>query len=338
MRLMAHDSCRPGDVVADSVRGPQGEVLIEKGTALTPLLLEQCAALRTDILPIEWLGWDSIRPSWWVSEGIMERCRAWVSPGLAGLDADGLITARRVTAELLAILPPEDQRPFEAMPRYQVGSPAAAAWINTVGLTIKLAAGLDWKRVEDYALAAVILGLEFGIPAGRVQIPESCRLDPVITAIRTRSAVPATTRAVIAQHHARWDGSGDPPLRGDQIFLGAQIVGLAEAVNTLVLAPDDEPLLVHEALEWASGGAGIDFAIDWVRRLQRILAPYPVGSTVQLGNNEVAVVLDNALDWPARPVVRLFNGPYAGQTIRLTDPDHRARGITGFYTGREIPS
>ena len=191
MRLMAHDSCRPGDVVADSVRGPQGEVLIEKGTALTPLLLEQCAALRIDILPIEWLGWDSIRPSWWVSEGIMERCRAWVSSGLAGLDAEGLITARRVTSELLAILPPEDQRPFEAMPRYQVGSPAAAAWINTVGLTIKLAAGLDWKRVEDYALAAVILGLEFGIPAGRVQIPESCRLDPVITAIRTRSAVPA---------------------------------------------------------------------------------------------------------------------------------------------------
>lgn len=338
MRLMAVGECRQGDVAADVIRGRQGTVLADRKETFTEALIQRMAEDGLDVVPVDWPGWEGVRPSWWLPDSSIVPLQSWAEQGLAALDYDGILHARRLAQTIIDRFPLEERRPFEWMPLYRAGNPALAAWINTVGLSIKLTQAIDWKWVEDYTLAAMLLGLEMRMKDRAVTAPSNERMAALANRVRPLSSIPATTRATIAQHHARWDGSGEPDLRGDKIYSGARVVGLAEFINALLFRTDEAPLPVNEALEWVVGGAGIDFPLDLIRTLQRTVAPYPVGTAVQLGNGELGVVLDNPHDWPSRPRVRILNGKYSGWQINLREPDQHVRVITGFFSGRDIPT
>lgn len=338
MRLMAVAECRPGDVSADVIRGRQGVILASRGDVLTKESIEQMQDHGLDVVPIAWPGWEGVFPNWWLPDNMIGPVEQWVSRGLAALNGDGLITARRFARDIMERFPMTAWRPFEWIPLYRGGNPALVAWLNTVGLTVKLTQAIDPKWVDDYCLAAVLLGLEFAVGQGRVSMPSDQRLTDLADRVKPLSSIPATARATLAQHHARWDGSGTPALKGEKIYGGARIVGLAELINTLLFRTDEPALPINEALEWVVGGAGIEFPLDLIQVLQRTVAPYPVGTVVQLGNGEVGVVLDNPHDWPGRPMIRVLNGKYAGYQFHLKAPDQHVRVITGFYNHRDLPT
>lgn len=337
MRLMAVNECQPGDVAAEAVWGRRGTVLAERGEVLTAATLEAMKEQGLDVIPVEWPGWQAIHPNWWLPEQDMRALKDWVERGFKALSGDGLIEARRFARTLGERLTESQTRPFEWIPLYRGGNPALVAWVNIIGLTIKLTQATDYRWVEDYALAAVLLGLELDVPSAVLTEPGRDRRQELAEHIRPLSSLPATTRAALAQHHARWDGSGDPPLEGEKIYHGARILGLAELMNLLLYRTDEGPLPINEALEWVVGGAGIEFPLDLVKTLQRTVAPYPVGTVVQLGNGELGVVLDNPHDWPNRPLIRLLNGPQRGQPVPLKAPEQHIRVITGFYSKRDLP-
>lgn len=338
MRLMAAGECRAGDVAADVIRGRDGTVLADRKEVLDDGVIQRFKDQGLDVVPVDWPGWETVRPSWWLPDHIIAPLQAWAQRDLYALDGDGIREARRLALQLIEQFPLMERRPFEWIPLYRGGNPAFAAWVNTIGLTVKLAQAVDLKWTEDFALAAVLLGLEFRIGDRSVTALSNERQAALSNKVRPLSSIPATTRAAVAQHHARWDGSGEPPFERDKIYNGARILGLAEFLNVLLYRTDEPPLPVNEALEWVVGGAGIDFPLDLIRVLQRTVAPYPVGTVVQLGNGELGVVLDNPHDWPSRPLIRLLNGKFAGRQIKLSEPDQRVRAVTGFYNGREIPS
>ncbi|MCY0878904.1 MAG: phosphohydrolase [Firmicutes bacterium] len=335
---MAVSECQPGDVAADAVFGRRGTVLAERGEVLTQAAIDAMRQQGLDVVPIEWPGWQAIHPNWWMPEQDIRALRDWVEHGPSALSSDGLVEARRLARTIAERLGERQMRPFEWIPLYRGGNPALVAWMNVIGLTVKLTLATDYRWVEDYALAAVLLGLEWDVPAAEVAEPSQERRRALAERIRPMSSIAATTRAALAQHHARWDGSGDPPLAGDKIYHGARILGLAELVNLLLYRTDDTPLPINEVLEWAAGGAGIEFPLDLIKALQRTVAPYPVGTVVQLGNGELGVVLDNPHDWPSRPLIRLLNGPERGRPVSLKAPEQHVRVITGFYHKRELPS
>jgi hypothetical protein len=338
MRLMAVSQCRPGDVVADVIWSREGTVLADRKEALTEGVIQRMVETGPDVVPIAWPGWEGVRPYWWLPDSLIAPLRSWAERGLSALDAPGLAQARYLALQLIDQFPIGERRPFEWIPLYHGGNPALVAWVNTIGLTIKLTQAVDWHWVEDYALAAVLVGLEMQIADRSVSSPSHARMAELTSRVRPLSALAATTRAAIAQHHARWDGSGEPPHQGEKIYAGARILGLAEFINSLLYCTDEAPLPVNEALEWVVGGAGIDFPLELIRTLQRTAAPYPVGTVVQLGNGEVGVVLENPHDWPSRPQIRILNGKYSGREFKLKDPDQHVRVITGFYNGRDVPS
>ena len=81
-------------------------------------------------------------------------------------------------------------------------------------------------------------------------------------------AVPA-----IRHHHERYDGSGYPDqLKGEEIPLGARIIHVADAVDSM-LTPRvyREPLTQVEALEELHGAAGTQFCPRCVTALERVL-------------------------------------------------------------------
>ena len=338
MRLMAVGECRPGDRAADVIRGRGGRVLAERGEILTEAAIQQFKEVALDVVPVDWPQWEGVSPMWWLPDNMSQPLSEWAAQGAKPLTGELLHRARELADRLVDRFPLRGRRPFEWIPLYRGGNPALVAWVNTMGLTIKLTQALDPKWVEDMALAAVLLGREFDIEGNQVGWPSSDRVMAVAEQVRAMSSLPATTRAALAQHHARWDGSGTPPLKADKIYKGAQILGLAEHLNILLYRTDEPAVPINEALEWVVGGAGLEFSLDLVKMLQRTVAPYPVGTVVQLGDGDLGVVMENPLDWPARPMVRMLNGQYQDQQIQLKAPDQLVRVITGFYNGRDLPS
>lgn len=338
MRLMAVGECQPGDKAADVIRGRGGRVLAERGEVLTEAAIQQLKADALDVVPIDWPRWEGVSPMWWLPDTMSRPLSEWAEQAAQSLGGQTLHLARQLADNMVDQFPLRGRRPFEWIPLYRGGNPALVAWVNTIGLTIKLTQALDPKWVQDMALAATLLGLEFHIAGGQVVSPSAERFTAIADEIRSMSSLPATTRAALAQHHARWDGSGTPPLKAEKIYKGAQILGLAEHLNILLYRTDEPALPINEALEWVVGGAGIEFSLDLIKVLQRTVAPYPVGTVVQLGDGDLGVVMENPLDWPARPMVRMLNGQFKGHQIQLKAPDQLVRVITGFYNRRDLPS
>ena len=74
----------------------------------------------------------------------------------------------------------------------------------------------------------------------------------------------------ILEHHERLDGSGYPDhKRGDEISLGGQIVGLAEAWTAILEQRSYRPPLTRgEAIEMISATSGVWFAPELIKTLR----------------------------------------------------------------------
>ncbi len=81
----------------------------------------------------------------------------------------------------------------------------------------------------------------------------------------TPLGIPARALEIIAQHHARHDGSGHPHgLAGDQIPLLARIVGIAQTFDHLTTSNGQAPLSFTEACERLGSMAGTALDPDLV--------------------------------------------------------------------------
>ncbi|MDL2327190.1 HD-GYP domain-containing protein [Ruminococcaceae bacterium OttesenSCG-928-A11] len=107
-------------------------------------------------------------------------------------------------------------------------------------------------------------------------------------------------------HHEKLDGTGYPNgLKGEQIPLWSRIISVADVYDALTShRPYRQPMPATEALEYIMGGVGTAFDYDVVQALVRKVAPYPVGSCVELSDGSYGLVV--AVTHPARPVVEIL--------------------------------
>jgi diguanylate cyclase (GGDEF)-like protein/putative nucleotidyltransferase with HDIG domain len=81
----------------------------------------------------------------------------------------------------------------------------------------------------------------------------------------------------IRHHHERYDGSGYPDrLRGEEIPLGARIIHVADALDSMLTSRIYRPALTEpEALAELKAGAGTQFCPRCVRAIEQVLAVEP---------------------------------------------------------------
>ena len=105
--------------------------------------------------------------------------------------------------------------------------------------------------------------------------------------------LPEEVRAGIGQHHERLDGSGYPNgLQGDQIGIYGRIAGLADCFAAIISTrPYANPSPPQKALMKLYEWSGTSFHEPLVEQFVQAVGIFPVGSTVELSNGELAVVL-----------------------------------------------
>jgi HD-GYP domain-containing protein (c-di-GMP phosphodiesterase class II) len=128
-------------------------------------------------------------------------------------------------------------------------------------------------------------------------------------------------RAIVREHHERWDGRGYPRrLGGTQITELARICAVADVYDAVTSERPYKPARTPaDGLAAIVGGSGTAFDPDVVAVFRRLVAPFPVGSEVTLPDGTVGVVADVLPDRPACPVVRLprSGGGYVEERVAL---------------------
>ncbi len=184
------------------------------------------------------------------------------------------------------------------------------------------------------------------------QLREEYHRHPLVGyELLAETGAPATARAIVLNHHQRFDGQGWPDRAlaskgrrsGSQaeteIHIFSRIVGAANVLDNLMTDAEGQRHPTVAALrEFAS--PRFDGWFDPVVRdlmIRRIL-PFPIGSLIKLSDERPAVVVTPNFQQPCRPVVRVLedskravNGEYANVDLRLTPDLH-----ISYYAGQRV--
>jgi putative nucleotidyltransferase with HDIG domain len=130
------------------------------------------------------------------------------------------------------------------------------------------------------------------------------------TLVLTQSEnIPELTSRIVAEHHERIDGSGYPKgIRGEEISIFSQIVGITDSYEAMLMGRKNAPLQPIEILRqlYLLGNAGA-FDRDLIERIIRCLGVYPAGTLVELNTGERAIVIAaNRVD-SLRPILRVIS-------------------------------
>lgn len=139
----------------------------------------------------------------------------------------------------------------------------------------------------------------------------------------------------ILDHHEKYNGSGYPNgKKCSEISLFGKIIVLADIYDALTSErPYRTAQSPSEAIEYVLGGVESLFDPRVSTVFIRKVAPYPVGTTVQLSNGDTAIVLENHEEVCLRPRVRVIKTmgedvePY--EINLATDFNHLNVVITG---------
>lgn len=194
--------------------------------------------------------------------------------------------------------------------------------VSIMALAIGMELGLNKKQLTELGLSGllhdigkVLIPIEIINKPGRLTPEEFniVKMHPVHAAnhLIERKFVPPDSYYGIVGHHEKMDGTGYPRgLKGDEIHKYARILAVADVFDALTSQrPYRKPSPPSEAIEYIMGGMGSHFDEDCVRAFLRKVAPYPVGTIVQLSNGEKATVMENFRDQPLRPLVSVIDRP-----------------------------
>jgi hypothetical protein len=345
MRILPLHEIEDDDVLAVSLVGPDRRVILPKGTPLTAVYRGLLADRGYWALPVVFPGYDDVEPVPWAPDSLVQDVVAFLLNLPPRFNGPTLLEAERLAGRLIEEYwdhPPGAVELF--MPRDQDSNPAILA-LNRALLVI--AGGQNTfpvGRLPEIVLAALLMDAGPGnaLAAREIRDPEDPAdgvrsVEAAVAYLRTVSAISFRTLGAIRQAYARWDGSGQPPLKASAIYEGAQLLAPANRLARLVMPTTDHPALPpHEALEWVLGGADTDFARPWLLNIRDRVAPYATGSTVQVSNGQLAVVTHTPLKTPMRPRVRWLTGPHRGQEWDLQEAEHRSLVIMNVHWRRSL--
>lgn len=150
--------------------------------------------------------------------------------------------------------------------------------------------------------------------------------------LRDASGPGGLAATVALEHHAHFDGSGYPSLRvraRPHIF--SRIVAVVDSFDTLTAVRRGVhlPLRPELGMKWIAAGLGTIFDPTVGKLFVQMMGLYPVGSLVELGSGDFAIVLRPS-EWQVdRPLLQVVRDGHLAEVIDLENDMSQwiARGV-----------
>jgi HD-GYP domain-containing protein (c-di-GMP phosphodiesterase class II) len=173
----------------------------------------------------------------------------------------------------------------------------------------------------DPRLAKIALGLllhdigKLGIPQEILEKPGALddsewavvRKHPELGAEMLGENISFLIRAVVKQHHERWDGTGYPEgLEGEDIHQFARVAAVADVYDAVTSERVyREQMKPHQGVAIIERGEGTSFDPEVVSIFSKVVMPFPPGSEVELADGRTGLVVDVDPRAPYEPTVRV---------------------------------
>lgn len=309
-----------GEILAEPIRTREENILIPKGTAI-----------KIDYLPlIESLGIDSLM--------IEDPYEVYEEPHyiIDRTKKDSYVTKVRKILENHVHNHPDDFRQFKTIANdivndidalsddaaIDVSEHSADLYEHTVMVTllsVLIAKKLKLKKVQRYAIALGGLLHDVGLRYITVNY-ENCDMnaaDPLETfeyrkhtilgycAMEKADWIPDISKKMILNHHERIDRSGFPMKQNNE-EVECLIIQVCDAFESMISGIESKRTTVHDAIDYLKHQAGIQFDHQIIDELCKVVALYPVGTTIETSRRENTVVVSQTND-PERPIVMVLD-------------------------------
>jgi HD-GYP domain-containing protein (c-di-GMP phosphodiesterase class II) len=120
--------------------------------------------------------------------------------------------------------------------------------------------------------------------------------------------LPTKSYLAILQHHERYDGTGYPSGRcGESISIYGRIVAIADVFDALSSEKSYRPALNPlQTFKTIVENTGKIFDPEFTRVFANKVSPYPIGYTLNISNERVAIVIKNYEGRPFNPTVKVI--------------------------------
>ncbi|HSN16581.1 MAG TPA: HD-GYP domain-containing protein [Gammaproteobacteria bacterium] len=167
-----------------------------------------------------------------------------------------------------------------------------------------LGQGAMLHDIGKVRLPPAILDKAGGLTEAEMQVVRRHPADGEAVLKLTRQ-LPDKVLEIVRHHHERIDGKGYPDgLAGDQVPLGARIVSMVDAYDSLTSeTPYHTAKTPADALAVLRTEGADAYGKDLVQEFIRCLGIYPIGSLVQCNNGALAVVVSSTPASRLKPVI-----------------------------------
>ncbi len=356
MRFVPTGCIRSGMILGKTIYNASGEMLLCEGKEVIPLYIERLYSLGINGVYIN----DSISKDIEIQNVVSDEVRQKAVQGVkkilvhsvndnASEKAAAVDQAKQIVEEIMAeilknnnlMVNMVDLKVFDEYTYYH--SVNVAVLSSVVGVAI----GMNQNDLFALGLAALLhdLGKVF-LDKNTINKPGQFSDEELhdvqrhsemgYSYLRSMFDVPIKSSMGVLHHHERYNGSGYPKgLKGAEISLFGRIIAVADVFDALVSdRPYRKALLPSDAMEHIMGNGGIHFDPDIARIFSMKVAPYPLGTAVELSNGCVALVTENYEGFGLRPSVKIISE--RGKTVTpyvinlLTDMNCLNITITGI--------
>jgi len=331
MKKMHIDLVSPGDIVAKTIFQENGNVLLGAGMALTDRYIHRLNNMGIDYIFIEDPLTEGIEPEEPISDAtrnaavneIFQTMNAFKNNDLS----KGKVIApnigknfRDIFGSIMADLSNRSSILVNLSSIHSVDSYLFQHTVNVAVLSgiIGLAKGLNRMQLEELGIGAMLFDI------GMTKMPERILKQPDKLSAEDRKLLETHPREgfeilrkyhdisfvsahCALQHHERFDGSGYPRgLKGNDIHLYAQIVGLADMYDALISPrPYRKRYRTSEAIEFLFAAGGTYFDHELIKLFCSHISIYPVATMLLLNTGQTVVVVGNSELALHRPIVRV---------------------------------
>lgn len=319
MRRVKIRSLKGSEILAKNIYDSNGRVLLSKGTKMKHSFSSKLETMGIDYIYIT----DKVSEGIEIEDFVSEKVRKQSIESVKKLSnimksekpeikekvissvqtmIDNVISQREVMINILDLRNKDEYLFYHS--------------VNTCAMSILLGNYLGYNMLElrDLALGAILHDI------GKLELDNNIigKYDFSDDEIKEYNSHPeigykflkkdielsAVTRIIVLNHHENLDGSGFPlGIKSNKIHRMAKVVRVCNDFDNYTTL---RGMNISDTMNDLEKNIGIKYDKDVVKALKSIAAFYPSGSIIELEDNRLAIVINQNIETPNKPIIKII--------------------------------